>query len=765
MIQRVLFFLIVFFPAIGISQLTDKNAEILRQELATRINDLRISKGVQPLIFSDTLKEAAEFHSDYMASKRTLTHNQRQRKYRTPEERVEEFGGTDFKTIGENVLSSSSQSFPIKRKNIALLADEMFEGWKNSPRHYTNMVNAEFVFGDLGFQVDLRNKVVYATHVFGSRGSEIEGQISTDSFGIRKASRHCYNEYSEFAHVILNLGNLLRIEGNEVVLYHHSISSFQKIFSSNNDGIAVDLISKDQFACGSPNKLHASPIHNGILLAPTYRNEMLANNRALSDYRVITKVVDILEHLSGSNYSPAFVLIKNKRACQYIYPSFVPKKDYQPLHVEPIVKDEASVHFVSEGITHTQFIQYDFERNLTTPVTLPSIKKRNQKIHSVHIKSFSSVEGDSTYNIYLHNARANFVQQHLRSTLNVPTSSFSSEVMENWEEMDFQLNYFNRSDLAELSRDSIKAILYLKDDSLPWDSLLFIQRKSFAVVNYYDKYNPAYSHESFQEFNLRTAVATENTSLANKALYAMYLSQDYNRKILFEPQIINFFKQQKETFANYAALLSRDFSYDPYQVSEFLHSWLERTDQLSADAEYNLLYLYTLIGTYLLDNWDVSAERLSNVIHPKKIKKISSSHLTPELMLNLHLTFINYYGQVNDQPNIHKSFNYISDYFKTNSLKEDDDIKLALFFNYWSMYQSTIQHLLPRFRSNKLNENGLFILAYTMNFSNYDDESTVMEVHRKALETNPAKWCEWFTRDFQTLRNYKIKQLYCDSCE
>jgi hypothetical protein len=38
------------------------------------------------------------------------------------------------------------------------------------------------------------------------------------------------------------------------------------------------------------------------------------------------------------------------------------------------------------------------------------------------------------------------------------------------------------------------------------------------------------------------------------------------------------------------------------------------------------------------------------------------------------------------------------------------------------------------------------------------------EVHQKAAELNPEKWCKWVNTDFQILRNQMIKRKYCEIC-
>lgn len=764
--QRISFLLLLLFiPLLSVAQFSDKEETLLRDELAKRINNLRIEKGLSPLIFNEVLKEAAEFHSDYLSESKLLSHDQTKAKYATPKKRVQAFNGKDFDLVGENVLASKPRTFPLKKSDIIALAEEMYLLWKNSPGHYANMIHPEYIYGDLGFKEATDTKVVYATHVFGTKGSVVDNQLSTNSFGLEKAPADCEKEYAAFSNVMMNMGNNMEIEGNEVVLYYHDIEYFKLMFPDPNDGIAVDLISMSQLECGKPNQLDMSEVYDGILLKPTYRDEMFANNRAESDYRIITKVGTIPDELSEQAFSPAMIIIKNGKACKYLYPAFVPRQDYTLRPIEPIIKDEPAVTLL-DGIVHSQTVHYDFKTNVTSAIKNPTIEKYKQNVHSITIHSYSSVEGDSVNNEKLHAARANYIKRHLSQTINVHDSLIHIDAKENWHLMNFQLNYFQRDDLANLPHDSIKALIASKDNSLPWDSLLFSQREATATIHYIGQFPDVAENQSQEEFNFRTAIATNNTRLANSALYSMYYSRDYDPAILFEPTVTDFFVANPSAVANYAALLSLEYEYDVYACASFLHHWLKRKNELSDDAKSNLLHLYTLVGSHLLDNWDVSAARLSNVIHPNKILEISPAKFQDELVLNLHLTFIHYFGQVNDGPNISKSFYFIAEYFQGRALKPEDDNALALYFNNWSMYDMTIKLLTQRFKEKKINEDGLFILAATMNFSHHEDvDGIYIDVHQQAVNQNESRWCEWLSNDYQVKRNSEIKAMFCRTCQ
>lgn len=767
-----LFFITVLLLTFtGRSQLSDKDTQFLREELAERINALRTSKGLKALIINDTLQKAATFHSEYMVKNGELTHEERPSKYKTPEKRVHAFGGKSFEFIGENVAFSTPQDFPLNRKGLEQLADALFIGWKNSPPHYANMTHPEYVLGDLGFAVQSKEKIVFATQVFAVRGITINGQLSKNDFGLNKASRECDDAYDGFTNLVLNLGNALGYEGQDVLLYHNDVSVFSRIFSGPNDGIAIDLIHYDQLACGRPNELDLSPIFDGILLKPVYSKEILANNQAEGDYRLISKVGEIPLQLNPEEYSPAIVLIKNGRACKYLYEVTIEHDDYPLRPFEPVLEDEPKIQLSREGVSNVEVIHYNFETDITTPVSLPLISPHKQQVHSVTIRSYSSVEGSSAGNEFLHNSRAAFIRQHLSKTLHISSDLFQTDARENWELMDFQLRYYDRDSLAMLSHDSLKALIASGDTTLPWKSLLYDQREATAIVHYKGSYSetalPAYN---LAEFNLLTAIANDDPLHAKKALYQMYQNtqehtEEINIDLLFKPFVLTFMHKHPETVANFSALLSLFCNENSYEVTRYINNWIRKSNELSPAARTNLLHLYSYNTLELINVWDASSERLARVLHPIHIQPLIPGAIDNDLLLNLHLSFINYFSQINDGKNISRSFDFITGYFKSRTITPEDDLALALFFNHWSMYSMTVDYLFSKSKDKALNEDALFLLVTTMSLTNLDEYNPqYIELNEKAIRTNRNRWCQWMDSDFQLKRNRDLKRMYCETC-
>lgn len=764
MTKSIATFLFLLMSLTGGAQIPESTFSQLRNELSKKINQLRIEQEVSPLETNAILRKAAKIQSIYMAKTKTLTHNQANPKFRTPRNRVMHFKGNEFEMIGENVLQSAPIRLPLNKKSILELAEEMVTSWKNSPGHYANMINRDYKFTGIDFQFDPSRRVIYATQVFGRKGARIPGQLSPNAFGLTDNELNCKVDFA--SNLIANMGNSIRIEGNKVVFYYYDFADFNEIFSRPDDGIAIDLIFRNQLKCNVPNQIDYSPIYDGILLKPVYRDEILKNNEAKSKYRIITQVGTIPDSLVSSEISCSVILIQNGKKCKYLIPGYVPKKRYQLINLDPKLSNPTHINLKKTGIVASQELAYDFESNITTPVNYPTVKKSDYKIHSVDITSYSSVEGDLQNNAALHNQRAQKIKQHVLRETGQRQLKTTIDAKENWDKMYFQLRYYMANDLASLPKEAIKNILETEDNRLPWDSLLFDQRKSIATINYSSTISKEQDPKQFFAMNFKTAIAENNMDLANKALFEMYHANEVKTELLFEDAPFKAIMQRPELTQNVAAVLSKTYKKDLSRTIEFLFNWLNKGNALSPESKHNLLHLYTLLSIELLNSWDLPAKRLANVVHPSIVKQQADNLLQDELRLNLHLAFIRYYGQINDGPNITQSFNYIADYFKKRNLNIEDDIKLVLFFNRWSRYDLTNDHLLYKFQNGTLNEEAVFILLKTLYF--YAPEGKDISYHEevilKAAELNKKKWCNWVDDEFQILRDQEIKELYCSKC-
>ncbi|WP_046759020.1 CAP domain-containing protein [Kordia jejudonensis] len=757
-----LFFSIVQF---SFAQLKVSDKREIRKQLFKKINTLRKSKGVPALILHPDLEKAAQLHADYMQKNSDLTHEQRVDSLRTPKKRIAQFS-EKFNVFGENILYTKPTKTPIKKGLLKRIAHEMFIAWKNSPRHYANMISDNYTHGDFGFTYDKRTKRIYAAHVFGGIGVTIEGQLSENAFNIQAPEDNeavdCFDLMGRKQNIAINLGNAVSIEGKDILLYYHDKCIVADLIENEDDGIAIDILLKSQFACGKKNQLDVSKIYDGVLLKPVYKKELFGNNQSKSAYRLITKIGELPDEFIGKELQISMLLIKSGVKCDYNYPISISRSDYELVAYPPNIQTE-TIDFVTEGIVGMEDVYFNFDRDEINATNAPELLA-STGIHSMDIKSYSSVEGNETANKALHKARAAYIKKYMLFKIENKDIPITSDAKENWELCKIQLEMFGLESLLDKEKQVIRSYIN-KNSTSEWKEALAKQRVSKARIFYTGKV--ANSDELFLEMNLLTGLKSKNYKLVNKTLYELYKA-DKQVSFFYESEWFSEFLEAPELVTNTSAMLLKDVKfYNTEMIVVYVRNWLKKASKLSKEATENLLNLYAITTDKLLSYWDVEAEKIARIMHPDKtvllLENYDSSQETHPLLLNFHIATINYYSHVRDTKKLIYAFQFITKYYKGKALTIEDEVKLALFFNHWSSFQESYDLLVQSFHKKTINKEGVFILAEVAMLAE-TDQKIIKSIMQKAYEQDPKRWCAMIENDFQLLRNKNIKNNYCKKC-
>jgi len=747
------------------AQLNSSQKETLAKLITEKVNKLRKSKGKQPIERTIELKKAAQLHSDYMVKTQRLSHKEYGKDtHATPSDRVAQYSDI-YITVGENILYTKPIRTAINTLTLKKIALDIFRAWKNSPGHYKNMISSEYDYGDLAFTYDPKSKRVYATHVFGRKGYKIPGQLSENAFEIQTFDGDCSSLFNSFQNIVTNMGNAVQIEDNKVILSYHSAFRVKQVITEAKDGIAVDLINKNQFSCDRPTQLDASPIYDGVLLKPMYRDALFANNIAESEYRFVVVLGTIPEHLQGENIRPSLVFIKNGYKCRYVSPRTIPSGRYPLAKIPPLLY-EPDISLKIQGVKEVEELIYPFYTDETVPKKVPELKIISDQLYAAEIQSYSSIEGTKKRNIGLHNARATFMKSHVHEQLKDIAIDWDIKAEENWELCEYQMELLGKESIWSKGKSATRAYVNSKSNDPVWERFLSQQRISKTVLYWKGTWNATDSLHA--RYNLIDALLKDDMPRTNKALATIYKSKTAN------PLPLSFLKKRlfskQELVQNVSALLLKDI--DDYQLGDivfYVRTWLQKAENLSEGAQKNLLNLYAITSREMLSTWDLSAEQLSRVMHPSKLENLIENYKPEDvvnpLFLNFHMTIIRYYGQVNDGSKISISFDFITNYFREKSLSIEDDWKLALFFNSWSRYDLSLELLLKAYKEDTLDENTLFLMLQTKIGYPYGEELPLLELHQKALQKNKNRWCGWIFSDFENLRDNALKELYCKECK
>ncbi|VXB96533.1 conserved hypothetical protein [Flavobacterium sp. 9AF] len=782
----------------------------LGDKVISLINDHRKSLHLNELKKDVILFKAAKDHSQYMLENNMLSHEQKNPIKKFPKNRILFYEGKMFDTFGENILFTSVEAKKYNNTETDALAQKIFLQWKHSPPHYKNIIYTNYDFTDLAFSYDKKLKRLYATNVFGAKGIIIPNQLSENAFGIDEKSSLCKKvNLSDKIH----LGNGLQIEGNEVILYYYDLENFKTILNEPSDAIAIDFIDLEQFQCGQKNQFDVSSIYDGTLSQPIYRKELLENNRAENKLKLITKVAEVPPHLMGKQLALSMVFVLNNCACEYVSPVSVASRSLALLPVNPILEIPKNVTLTNKGIIKTEehefafgrneiieklhdsqdtyYSENDFEpENLNFEISYDTIPSQdinedeigedtaleeqpfeiiNTTLHSTEIYSFSSIEGNEANNIKLYQERVKAIEKYGKEKLDITIEPNKIVAAENWETCYIQLEMENLTHLVKQPKDVIRKYINLNKNK--WETYLDQQRVSKLIANYYGEIkpiNPAnpFYKSLFYQINLRTGIYEKNNPKTNLAL-AKIAELDYDFT-LFEEPVFQEIMINASLVQNATAVLIKNYNIDYFKTIRFLKYWFSKYDTLPKNAQFNLLILYCVTNDYLLDSWDISMTKLTNVTKPKTLEthfEANKTHLN--LIANYHYVSLYYYNHINDYNGINYYFNKVYTSFKNSIKSPKDRVNLALFLNKWSSYDTTISLLKAEMKKPTFSKEEALLLAQTYPMlieNNGQTDPDLDYILKKVYKLNKKEWCDWQNENSNLLRNNNIKEEYCKMC-
>ncbi|MFN7043667.1 MAG: CAP domain-containing protein [Flavobacterium sp.] len=166
--QITLFLLLL--SALSFSQNQNKiDLEKLKSKVYELVNEERSNNDRKLLGLDAHLKKAADDHAKYIAKAQTLSHEQTVVKKETPKERVHFYGGNSFVLVGENLLFTGIKDQIYSETELDALALKMFNLWKKSPNHLKNILDHQYFYTEIGFNIDWENKKIYAVQLFGAK--------------------------------------------------------------------------------------------------------------------------------------------------------------------------------------------------------------------------------------------------------------------------------------------------------------------------------------------------------------------------------------------------------------------------------------------------------------------------------------------------------------------------------------------------------------------------------------------------------------------
>jgi len=750
--------LIAFIQILPIfSQLTPEEEKAISNSLSKKINAVRKQKGLHILERSENLAEAAKLQANFMSKESNIIKTQPEELYQTTEKRVK-YHSNDYDVVTENVIRTKPITPPFHSKKITFIAQIVFNSWKKNPESYKNMISGDYNYGDFGVSYNETSKQFYISQVFGHKPYKVPNQLSETSFGIKENDNSC-GLSEEYQNTLKGLAPNIYIKNNEVFLDISHTKNLAEIITSNDDGFAVDIITRNQLQCGVSNKLDASTIYNGILLKPIYKNEIFTTNKTIS----LGKVPD---HLKNQEVSANLIVLKNNTKCQYIVANHPSEENYSLLPVE-IELEKPYIDLRNQGIFIAKEIFFDFETSQSVTDKYTEAQFDLDNVHSFSIKSYTSIDGSERSNTILQNKRAEFIKKHIGDVLGFSLDfvKIRIDARENWPLYNYQLKLYGYDHMLNKGKTEKRAFANGTLKNI-WDEQFGQQRKSKIIAFQHGYWNRNNKQHGF--YNLLNGLITDDVHLVNKSLLWLYdkeVNYDLNKDFILDRLLTN-----KDLVQNVAAIFDKNIDkYDLSYIVFFLDHWLPKSETLSDDAQKNLLNLYTSATLKVLNNWNDENKNYARLLHPDNVEQLFKVYKakvpTNSLFINHNIVKAEYFKKAKQESKIKDSFDFIlNNYDKYNSTI-DEKVNLASFFKQWNQTQLASEILLKEYENNTINPKGLLLLTQMLsNYYNTDNE-VFKQINEKTVIQNKEKWCNWINQNFQKLAENNTKDLYCSSCK
>lgn len=753
------------------------NFGLVEELFYQQLNALRTEKGCGKLTKDATLQLAATDQAAYMNSIHALSHTQKTKEKRTPQDRVIFYKGPHDQ-VGENCIfiflqqpmKTKYSKTPVTANTYQEVATALFLGWKNSPGHYKNMITPGYDVTGLGFYYSADSSKLYCAEVFGAvpyyPPSDLKSPLN--AYNLLPKSAVCdYFQKSDWSTLVPKMRLVRGVDS--VYLECEDLPLLKSFFNHPKDGIYFDVVIREQFVCANNNLLNGSAIYDGYMLHPVFFPEILKRNSAVGEKNLFAGICAIPSSLSKYTFELNYGFIKQGAACNYTYPIVVPQKNLAVLQLYPKWLELDNERIPNDTFQGELNFNIPFERGKTQL----SDKQKNELIkkltiykpflQQISIKTFSSVEGSTAINIRIQEERASAIKKEL-NTLGIATADAEIESKENWDEFYKQIENSSFSFLQKLPPEQIK--LQLKDRRL-LDSIDFILQKTriaqisvqlLATIN--DKSDPYLVLGAYKK-----AVAAGDSLKAfkyqNKLLKALFRYQLHNSDITSVDLPVN--KHFLPHWANFIALAT----FDPELI--YTHEMREKIlDVKQIDTTYlPLKFNLCIMSLKFMNDYNDTLlkipelERAMNQV----AKMTADSSLIKKMRLNYHIISAYHHYLIHEYDKIDPHLNAIRDYFIKEKLNEREAVKLGLLFNFYGRYTWTIQLLDPFIKKNSEDEDLVFLYVKTAAGTNQQAENnkTWEEQLHKARNMNPARFYNWVDNEsFQLLRMPLVKKEFCN---
>lgn len=337
------------------------NYNLLEKHIVKRINELRSEQNIKVLEEMVFLRKTAYEQAKYMAQSGLMEQDD-------PGGRAVLFGGTRnvFELIGKENIKQDG-AYLTYGQLAAYAIDNLLNNKKKVQILYSTMYSLIGVSAVM----DAAKKKVYYAIDFGNMSSiapQMDASwakyIGAKTYGIYYADKDVCKKCKRFVNINELVNNVV-VEDGIIYFVYSDLKKLSRMLKDPYDGLAVDIIQREQLQCNGDNKINYMLPYKGLFLKPVYWPTMLKKNEIKDPKENKIKVAmgELPEGLDDV-YEINIIVLIDKYTCRNLYRNYIEKpKEHKysydiMLPKDPKHKESASVSSANIDATYQKQMCY-----------------------------------------------------------------------------------------------------------------------------------------------------------------------------------------------------------------------------------------------------------------------------------------------------------------------------------------------------------------------------------------------------------------------
>lgn len=497
------------------------NHKYLEHLIKVKVDSVRETKGLYPLANDALLYYTSRDHALYLREEKKLSHyNTDDDSLKTPQLRAECKGAVNYLT-GENLARTyvGRTMREGKREYVnttyADIANDLVNGWVNSPDHYANIITPRFEVTGVAVEYDPEKKEIKAVQMFAEVKFQYDFTEDTELFpysewtnkpvitsfdqvsGERLQDKYEWGlkpprdslEFCRECNLAIDTAwyqDELTPKGRRIEFYTPNVEMMASILGNWRNGLALEVVTYDPYDCGNPayytmpSRRNGQSLLNGEVLEPMYRRHLkkyfkgatfreVKKGRHDPDAYFKVKLGSLPRDLSGF-VEVNLLIIRKKRVCRVMHLTGLCGLSLQELHHVPYLTRLNDYSYDARNVIRTIGFDIPFEQGRSSydyndiKPLLDSLHYTDFEILSASVKAYTSVEGDPSLNERIGKERASSILKAIQSGQQEPFE-LEVESEENWDLFRQQIEGDSLlTDYDSLSMAEVKARLTERDE-------------------------------------------------------------------------------------------------------------------------------------------------------------------------------------------------------------------------------------------------------------------------------------------------------------